>query len=381
MASTVPEKSQPLHNFNLPYLKWNKDGHSNGHHQRRRSVKSPLRRPNPSPVSPLRQSPLRDSVSAPSPRRQSPLRDYASPLAFESTDKLVKQSKIGGGESPNQSSEGEWMKHSVMGSDSVKKLPIRGDSSRQSSKREFSSESEALVGNKGCLIEYRRNHSRIPSRVSLKNGAYASNSERAEEKPGKKQKVIDGGSTAVNKSKILIKFPPKNKSEDDGILEELRELDINDDKDETRLVEEEGKTGNNNDEETKIWNLRPRKPINKCANMNGDGARVIASVLSDKNKAHSPSKNLTNRSGEIEGNIGGGGGGEKKVKKKLSVLIALTKEEIEEDIFSMTGSKPARRPKKRAKNIQKQVDFVFPGMWLVSITPDSYKVSENYLKG
>ncbi|XP_073123459.1 uncharacterized protein [Henckelia pumila] len=376
MASTVPAKSQPLHNFNLPHLKWNKDGHSNAHHQRRRSVKSPLRRPNPSPVSPLRHSPLRDSVSA------SPLGDSASPLAFESTDKLLKRSKVGGGESSNQSSEGVWTKQSLMGGDSVKKLPIRGDSVRQSSKREFAAESEALGENKGCLIEYRRNHSKNPSRVSIKNGAYASNSERAEEKPGKKQKVIDGGSNTVNKSKILIKIPPKNKSEEDGsILEGLRELDINDDGDETRVVEEEGKTGNNIDEETKIWNLRPRKPINKCVNMNGDGARIIASAMSDKNKAHSPSRNQTNRSGEIEGNCGGGGGGEKKVKKKLSVLIALTKEEIEEDIFSMTGSKPARRPRKRAKNVQKQVDFVFPGMWLVSITPDSYKVSENCLKG
>ncbi|XP_075487943.1 uncharacterized protein LOC142527114 [Primulina tabacum] len=366
MASTVPAKSQPLHNFNLPHLKWNKDGHSNGHHQRRRSVKSPLRRPNPSTVSPLRQSPLRDS---------------ASPLAFESTDNLVKQSKIGGGELSNQTSEGEWMKHSLRGSDSVKKLQIRGDSVRQSSKRELASESEALGRNKGCLIEYKRNHSRNPSRVSIKNGAYASNSERAEEKPGKKQKVAEGESAAVNVSKILIKIPPNNKSEEDTTLEELMKLDINDDRDETGVVEEEGKTNNNNDEETKIWNLRPRKQINKCVNTNRDGARVIAAVLSDKNKVHSPSRNLTNRSGEVEGNSGGGGGGEKKVKKKLSVLIALTKEEIEEDIFSMTGSKPARRPKKRAKNIQKQVDFVFPGMWLVSITPDSYKVSENYLKG
>ncbi|KZV49049.1 microtubule-associated protein futsch-like [Dorcoceras hygrometricum] len=379
MASTVPAKSQPLHNFNLPHLKWNKDGQSNGHHQRRRSVKSPLRRPNPSPVSPLHQSPLRDYASAPSPHRQSPLRESASPLALESSDKLAKQSKIGGGDSSSQASEEEWMRRPLMGSDSVKKLPIRGDSVRQSSKRELASESEALGRNKGCLIEYRRSHSRNPSRVSIKNGASASNSERTEEKSGKKQKVTDGGSTTVNKSKILIKIPPKNKSEEDSALEELRELDISDDRDETRVVVEDVKTSNNNDEEAKIWNLRPRKPVNKCVNMNGDGTRVITSVLSDKNKAHSPSRKLTNRSGEIEGNIGGGG--ENKVNKKLSVSIALTKEEIEEDIFSMTGSKPARRPKKRAKNIQKQVDFVFPGMWLVSITPDSYKVSENCLKG
>jgi hypothetical protein len=46
--------------------------------------------------------------------------------------------------------------------------------------------------------------------------------------------------------------------------------------------------------------------------------------------------------------------GEKKEKRKF--WIALSKEEIEEDIFVMTGSRPNRRPRKRPKNVQKQMD-------------------------
>ncbi|KAL3649407.1 hypothetical protein CASFOL_005810 [Castilleja foliolosa] len=72
--------------------------------------------------------------------------------------------------------------------------------------------------------------------------------------------------------------------------------------------------------------------------------------------------------------------GEKKEKVCLSINIELSKEEIEKDIFALTGSKPIRRPKKRPRNIQKQVDAVFPGLWLISITPDSYNVPENFLK-
>lgn len=63
-------------------------------------------------------------------------------------------------------------------------------------------------------------------------------------------------------------------------------------------------------------------------------------------------------------------------RKKEKFWIALSKEEIEEDIFVMTGSRPSRRPKKRPKIVQKQVDSVFPGLWLVGVTADAYKVAD-----
>ncbi|XP_077220447.1 uncharacterized protein LOC143854384 [Tasmannia lanceolata] len=65
---------------------------------------------------------------------------------------------------------------------------------------------------------------------------------------------------------------------------------------------------------------------------------------------------------------------EKKERRKFSV--SLSRDEIEEDFFAMTGSRPARRPKKRAKMIQRQLDACFPGLWLSEVTPDSYKVDD-----
>lgn len=38
--------------------------------------------------------------------------------------------------------------------------------------------------------------------------------------------------------------------------------------------------------------------------------------------------------------------------------LALTREEIEEDLFLITGTGPARRLRKRPRNIQKQLDVI-----------------------
>ncbi|KAL3746311.1 hypothetical protein ACJRO7_015292 [Eucalyptus globulus] len=63
-------------------------------------------------------------------------------------------------------------------------------------------------------------------------------------------------------------------------------------------------------------------------------------------------------------------------RKEMKFWISLWKEEIEEDIFIMTGSRPAWRPRRRPKNEQKQLGIVFPGLWLVGLTPDAYRVAK-----
>ncbi|KAK4847554.1 hypothetical protein QYF36_003260 [Acer negundo] len=54
-------------------------------------------------------------------------------------------------------------------------------------------------------------------------------------------------------------------------------------------------------------------------------------------------------------------------RKRSSFSIALTKEEIEADLLAITGSKQTSRPKKRRKNVQRQLDNLFPGLCLKSI--------------
>ncbi|XP_074571009.1 uncharacterized protein LOC141827617 [Curcuma longa] len=56
--------------------------------------------------------------------------------------------------------------------------------------------------------------------------------------------------------------------------------------------------------------------------------------------------------------------------------VTLSREEIDEDIYAVTGHRARRRPRKRPRLIQKQLDMLFPGSWLSEITVDSYKVPE-----
>ncbi|KAL8130249.1 hypothetical protein V2J09_019404 [Rumex salicifolius] len=65
---------------------------------------------------------------------------------------------------------------------------------------------------------------------------------------------------------------------------------------------------------------------------------------------------------------------EKRGRAKFS--IELSKEEVELDYLVMLGNRPPRRPKKRPKMVQRQLEFVFPGLWLTEITIDRYKVPD-----
>ncbi|KAD2804268.1 hypothetical protein R6Q59_030212 [Mikania micrantha] len=63
-----------------------------------------------------------------------------------------------------------------------------------------------------------------------------------------------------------------------------------------------------------------------------------------------------------------------KVRPKFSV--SLSRHELEEDFMAMTGRRLPRKPKKRPRVIQKQLDTLFPGLWLSEITADLYKVPD-----
>ncbi|RLM93493.1 uncharacterized protein C2845_PM08G06190 [Panicum miliaceum] len=57
--------------------------------------------------------------------------------------------------------------------------------------------------------------------------------------------------------------------------------------------------------------------------------------------------------------------------------VTLTTEEIEEDIYAVTGPRPRRRPRRRPRVVQKQLDMLFPGSWLSEVTAESYRVPDD----
>ncbi|XP_028787266.1 uncharacterized protein LOC114743239 [Neltuma alba] len=113
----------------------------------------------------------------------------------------------------------------------------------------------------------------------------------------------------------------------------------------------------------KTWNLRPRRPVTKPQSASG--------APPQENKP-SPLAHTQPESTVTE---------HKVAKKKRKLSVSLSKVEIEDDFLILTGSKPPRRPKKRAKGVQKLLDGLFPGLWLTSVTPDMYRVPDAPLKG
>ncbi|RYR78196.1 hypothetical protein Ahy_A01g002926 [Arachis hypogaea] len=123
----------------------------------------------------------------------------------------------------------------------------------------------------------------------------------------------------------------------------------------------------------KPWNLRPRKQtapaVTGGTSRSGSGERVEAA-----NAEGGKSMRLRGMMAAMAGPAAAREGQCSSEKRKF--WIALSREEIEEDIFIMTGSRPARRPRKRPKNVQKQMDCVFPGLWLVGVTAEAYRVAD-----
>ncbi|KAJ1284811.1 hypothetical protein BS78_03G234100 [Paspalum vaginatum] len=62
--------------------------------------------------------------------------------------------------------------------------------------------------------------------------------------------------------------------------------------------------------------------------------------------------------------------------KKRVFSVALSKQEVVEDFAAIRGTRPPRRPKKRPRTVQRQLDLLYPGLCLADVTPGSYKIEE-----
>ncbi|CAN4124831.1 unnamed protein product [Withania somnifera] len=124
------------------------------------------------------------------------------------------------------------------------------------------------------------------------------------------------------------------------------------------------------------WNLRTRRaackaPINGIGSGGGGGGggsngNVKVDVGSSALRLRSE------LSGAGDGDFCAG-----ETRKRASFSVSLSRREIEEDFMEMVGHRSSRRPKKRAKIVQKNIDTLFPGLWLTEITPDLYKVPDD----
>lgn len=65
------------------------------------------------------------------------------------------------------------------------------------------------------------------------------------------------------------------------------------------------------------------------------------------------------------------------LRERSKFSVSLSKREIDEDFLSMVSHRPPRRPKKRPKIVQHELDALFPGLWLTEVTADMYKVPDS----
>ncbi|KAK1279353.1 hypothetical protein QJS04_geneDACA003052 [Acorus gramineus] len=97
---------------------------------------------------------------------------------------------------------------------------------------------------------------------------------------------------------------------------------------------------------SKPWNLRTRRTACK-----GNPRPPSLPPAAPAENHHLP------WSLRLRGLAGGGSEAVREAKKERPRFsVSLTREEIEEDVFGLTGSKPSRRPKKRPKSVRKQLD-------------------------
>ncbi|KAK6134126.1 hypothetical protein DH2020_032126 [Rehmannia glutinosa] len=128
------------------------------------------------------------------------------------------------------------------------------------------------------------------------------------------------------------------------------------------------------------WNLRTRRaacktPVSRFISSTNCGVAAAAADAMKPNSGFSDMRTASTSGGAgAAARTSAAARSDKRGRPKFSV--ALSKREIEEDFLAMVGHRPARRPKKRAKIVQRQLDTLFPGLWLTEVTPAMYKVTQ-----
>lgn len=120
------------------------------------------------------------------------------------------------------------------------------------------------------------------------------------------------------------------------------------------------------------WNLRTRRAACKEPPLGDNAGEQKPNSSPLRTEANKSARFL--RGSVVGGVVGESSSGEKRDRVKFSV--SLSRREIADDFMVMTGHRLPRRPKKRPKYIQKDLDTLFPGLWMTEINADLYKVPD-----
>ncbi|KAJ0900464.1 hypothetical protein HanPSC8_Chr08g0314101 [Helianthus annuus] len=195
----------------------------------------------------------------------------------------------------------------------------------------------------GAVIGTQRRDSEFKKRKRFRSSGDIHKVSSSSEKVTARINVAGDGEISATREKLMIDFHKQVGEIKDAILRD-------------GLVDATATTSFNSPAD-RPWNLRTRRaPTN---GVNGNGEVLKPNSFPVTNEYKYPSNN---------------GNGEKKERAKFSV--SLSRRELEEDFMAMAGRRLPRKPKKRPRFVQKQLDTLFPGLWLSEITADLYKVPD-----
>ncbi|XP_010538471.1 PREDICTED: uncharacterized protein LOC104812809 [Tarenaya hassleriana] len=145
--------------------------------------------------------------------------------------------------------------------------------------------------------------------------------------------------------------------------------------------EDEEEEEEEEEEEKRTWNLRPRRSCAGSKRSNGKFSPEPRGGASDVKRQKTVGQEpKSQRQRGLPAESPGLGGGDGR-NGDLRLWVSLSRDEIEEDIFSMSGNRPSRRPRKRPKTLQKYIDVVYPGLCLVGLNADCFRTTNSQAKG
>ncbi|KAL2460879.1 Uncharacterized protein Adt_44299 [Abeliophyllum distichum] len=339
MSSQGSSGSKKLHNFELPKLKWRAVSHPrNSTRIRKTTMRSPRQQSSPPAIAatPQPSQPINSVM-----RVQSSLRAVSPPFT-------------------NGLSNDE---EKIVGNECVKVGELLPDSEKLAQNLAQKMEETVIVSSVYSAGGGQRNPNEVKE---LKSSCRRS---RTSAEAG----MVEGN----RELPLIIKDKEKGKQlakEDEGkiisLLKKDKEvnLSIKDDKS-IKIGGADGKGG-------KKWNFRDRKSnqSSKTASAKSTaGSSSTSAGSKDKQPKHAGKSGLGKKEKE-----------EREMSdfpKLPSFSLELKPEEIVADLLAMTGKISPKKPKKRTKNVQRQIDLIIPGINLETITIDQYRVTENTQKG
>lgn len=352
MSSQGSSVSKKLHNFELPKLKWQTASHlRNSTRIRKATTQSPQQQPSPPAIAAAPQpsqpinSVLRVQSSlhavSPSSRSSSPfMRGFVSEMEASCIDSL----KNGLSKYEEKIAENECVKVGELLSDSEKLAQ------NLAQKMEETVIVSSVCSAGGGQI--------IPKEVKELKLSFRS---RTSSEAG----MVDGN----RELPLIIEDKEKGKQlakEDEGKIMSLPE------KDQANLSMKYDKSieiGGVDYTGGKKWNFRDRNSNQSSKTASAkltSGSSSTAAGSKDK-QSKSAGKSSLGKKEKEDGEMS-------NFHKLPSFSLELKPEEIVADLFSITGKMLSKKPKKRNKNVQRQIDQIIPGGNLETITIARYKV-------